>query len=284
MKSSQIPSRILVSQPFASGTGAAYEAISNTSVANKPSFPDGFPSSFSAPASRGGNYIKRGQMNAIGRLASQAEFFESLGQIRTFDTDFANSPYVNGYPEGAILWFYNGGMLRPVVSLKDDNKVDFRINGVDGVNWKYANSSTDNQMFPSWDRRAAGSIFGTITSAPSTKGWSAITGWCQMPHDGWLRMAFNLTAPTDSGIQIVMIAGNSSGEQPNVDETTLQTGIDPTDRTCNFEVFNLYSKKDVYDTYFPMAEGTKVRVFIYIPNDSSISSFRMTDYVYSPAT
>lgn len=282
MKASEIPSRAIVPQPFASGVGAAYSPISSISVPNAPSFPDGFPSSFSAPASNNGNYVTRGQMNAIGRIASQADFFGALGQHWTFSAAFASA--VGGYPEGAILWYYNGGILRPVVSLIDDNMTDFTQVGVDGVNWKYANNVSASAQYPSWDRRAAGSIFGTITAIP-TAGWVDLTGWRTVPHDGWIRMAFNV-APSAAAqkTEIVLVAGNSSGETPNVTTSDLTQGIDPLDRTLNYELFDFFNQGDTNNVLVPLAAGTKVGLFVYTDATDRPSSFQITDYFYAPAS
>ena len=282
MKASEIPSRAIVPQPFASGVGAAYSPISSISVPNAPSFPDGFPSSFSAPASNNGNYVTRGQMNAIGRIASQADFFGALGQHWTFSAEFATA--VSGYPEGAILWYYNGGILRPVISLIDDNMTDFTQVGVDGVNWKYANNVSASAQYPSWDRRAAGSIFGTITAVPPA-GWVDLTGWRTVPHDGWIHFGLEI-GPTaaSSKAEIVLIAGNSSGETPSVTAEDLGLGISPLDRTLNYELFDFFDKGDSRGTLIPLAAGSKVGLFVYTDSTDRPTTFRITDYFYAPAS
>lgn len=130
-------------RPFAKGDGAALTAI-EASAGNNVNYQDGFPSAYSAPHSGGGKYITRGEMNAIGNLASQNQFYFLAGGINTFDTTFATS--IGGYPEGAVLKYLNNGYLYDVISLTDNNTVDFTAQGVDGVNWAYL-SVAEKQVF-----------------------------------------------------------------------------------------------------------------------------------------
>lgn len=108
-----------------------------SSVSNAPSFQDGFPSAFSSPKSLNGQYVTRKQMNGIGNLATRFEFFKRAGGIVTFDSAFASS--IGGYPYGAVLDYLDGTNLNKVVSLIDNNTVNFTDVGVDGVNWAYLN-------------------------------------------------------------------------------------------------------------------------------------------------
>lgn len=126
--------RLAMPRPFAKGDGAVLTAI-EASAGNKVNYQDGFPSVYSAPHSGGGQYITRGEMNAIGNLASQNQFYFLAGGINTFDTAFATS--IGGYPEGAVLKYLNNGYLYDVISLINNNTVDFTAQGVDGVNWAY---------------------------------------------------------------------------------------------------------------------------------------------------
>ena len=130
-------------RPFAKGDGAVLTAIEAT-AGNKVNYQDGFPSVYSAPHSGGGQYITRGEMNAIGNLASQNQFYFLAGGINTFDATFATS--IGGYPEGAVLKYLNNGYLYDVISLVDNNMVDFIAQGVDGVNWQYL-SVAEKQVF-----------------------------------------------------------------------------------------------------------------------------------------
>jgi len=153
MTTSEIPQRIYIPKPYASGTNAAYTPVSeNDNATDLPSFNLGFPSAFEHPGSGNGKYCTRGMINAIGRLATQNDFARACGGIVTFDPKLAVQ--IGGYARGAILEFLNGMEYNRVISLVDGNKVDFTggtadaayisagvVNGsVDGVNWAYCGS------------------------------------------------------------------------------------------------------------------------------------------------
>ena len=146
--------RIAMPMPFAGAAGAALASIAHTSgsVVN---FPDGFPQDYSAPHSKGGKYITRGEMNAIGNLASRNDFYRMCGGLNTFDPNICIS--IGGYHKGAILDYVEVTnykyIVSKVISLIDSNKVDFTsstidqdliskgiVNGsVDNVNWAFCN-------------------------------------------------------------------------------------------------------------------------------------------------
>lgn len=146
--------RIAMPMPFAGATGAALASIAHTSgsVVN---FPDGFPQNYSAPHSKGGKYITRSEMNAIGNLASRNDFYRMCGGLNTFDPNICIS--IGGYHKGAILDYVEVTnykyIVSKVISLIDSNKVDFTsstidqdliskgiVNGsVDNVNWAFCN-------------------------------------------------------------------------------------------------------------------------------------------------
>lgn len=146
--------RIAMPMPFAGATGAALASIAHTSgsVVN---FPDGFPQNYSAPHSKGGKYITREEMNAIGNLASRNDFYRMCGGLNTFDPNICIA--IGGYHKGAILDYVEVTnykyIVSKVISLIDSNKVDFTsstidqdliskgiVNGsVDNVNWAFCN-------------------------------------------------------------------------------------------------------------------------------------------------
>lgn len=135
--------RLAMPCPFAGKSNAVITPIENTDAGNV-NFETGFPSAYSAPASNNGKYVSRGEMNAIGNLASQNQFFFLAGGVNTFDAEFAAA--IGGYPEGAVLKYLNNGYLYDVISLVDNNTYNFTANGVDGVNWKYL-SVTEKLVF-----------------------------------------------------------------------------------------------------------------------------------------
>lgn len=148
MTSSNIPSRIAFKTPFAI-TGDK-TAIADSDSANV-NMQTGFPSVYSVPAANGGKYVARGDMNALLNLSTNDLFYHKCGGLNTFDAEFAVK--VGGYPKGAILKYIDGTDIYDVISLVDDNKIDFTgtmptssqqtggilPGSVDGVHWAYCN-------------------------------------------------------------------------------------------------------------------------------------------------
>lgn len=147
----EIPTRMAMPCPFAGGTGALLKKIGLTS-GNDPNFKDGFPSVYGAPASNGGKYVKRGELNAIGNLASNDLFYHKCGGLNTFDQSFCNA--IGGYPYGSILDFIDRDnySLFKIISLVDNNKVVPDANTIDNVSWAYLNVPDAK---PSTDRSIA---------------------------------------------------------------------------------------------------------------------------------
>lgn len=148
MTSSNIPLRKPFASPFASGVTLTPIPDAGTDTVN---MEDGFPSVYSVPAAEGGKYVKREDMNALLNLATNDLFYHKCGGLNTFDADFAAK--VGGYPKGAILKYVDGTDIYDVVSLVDNNKVDFTgamptqtqqtagilPGSVDGVHWAFCN-------------------------------------------------------------------------------------------------------------------------------------------------
>ena len=140
MTSAQVPSRIAIKRPFAeSGFITPIQDTSGDSV----NYPQGFPSIYGVPASEGGKYVGRGEINAIGNVATNDLFYHKCGGINTFDAAFAAK--VGGYPKGAVLQYLNGNYIYDVISLIDNNMFDFvASNTIDGANWAYCNKETSS--------------------------------------------------------------------------------------------------------------------------------------------
>lgn len=137
--------RLAITRPFASGDDATLTEIKSVAGEdNSVNYNDGFPAAYSTPKSNNGKYVSRGEMNAIGNLASQNQFYFMAGGINTFDQDFCEK--IGGYPEGAVLKYLNNGYLYDVISLVDNNTFDFNISGVDGIRWDYL-SVTEKKLY-----------------------------------------------------------------------------------------------------------------------------------------
>lgn len=131
----------VVTMPFASAPSAK-DDIPFTSASGM-NFAQGFNSLYSTPLKQGGRGITRKEVNALGNLGTQCQFFEQCGGYYTFDENVAKA--INGYPRTSILQFFdeNTRTLRKVISLVDNNMVNFLKVGVDGINWKYVDDNPE---------------------------------------------------------------------------------------------------------------------------------------------
>lgn len=164
MTSSQVPSRMAMPCPFG-GFGSDNIVPIAQVTGSDVNYVDGFPAAYGAPSANNGKFVRRKQMNAIGRLASNDLFYHKCGGLNTFDADFCAA--VGGYPRGAILEYVAGTQIYNVMSLVDNNKVDFTgadhssdgtgisTGTVDGISWIYCNkdapSSQQNVIVASGD-------------------------------------------------------------------------------------------------------------------------------------
>lgn len=174
MTSSEVPSRIPIKRPFAeSGVLTPIADVDGNTI----NYPTGFPSVYSVPASNGGKYLARGDINAIGNVATNDLFYHKCGGLNTFDADFAVK--IGGYPKNAILDFVNGRYIHSVISLVDNNKVDFTgaiptssqasggilTGSVDNVNWAYCNRDESTETSVTIFERTVTSSFQNILVA-----------------------------------------------------------------------------------------------------------------------
>lgn len=157
MTSAQVPSRIAMPCPFGGFGTENITPIQNLSGSDV-NFPDGFPAIYGAPVDNNGRFVTRKEMNAIGNLASRDLFYHKCGGLNTFDADFCAQ--ISGYPYGAVLDYLSGNQLYSVMSLKDNNKVDFTgatptpsqstagitSGSVDGINWVFCNKEMPSQQ------------------------------------------------------------------------------------------------------------------------------------------
>lgn len=138
MTQSEMPTRIAMPCPFAGADGAALGTIGLTS-GDSINFPQGFPSIYGSPASEGGKYVKRAELNAVGNMATNDLFYYKCGGLNTFDKKFCDA--IGGYPYGSILDFidHDNYSLFKIISLIDNNKVVPDANTIDNVSWAYLN-------------------------------------------------------------------------------------------------------------------------------------------------
>ena len=130
--------RIAMPKPFAHD-GLITPIVDIGDSTHPVNFADGFPSQYSAPHSKGGKYVTRGEFNAIGNLATRNDFYKACGGLNTFNATLASK--IGGYPKGAVLQLLDNNVLKYVISLVDNNTVNFNTSGVDGVNWMFCYES-----------------------------------------------------------------------------------------------------------------------------------------------
>ena len=186
MTSAQVPSRIAIKRPFAeSGLITPIQDASGDSV----NYPQGFPSIYGVPASEGGKYVGRGEINAIGNVATNDLFYHKCGGINTFDAAFAAK--VGGYPKGAVLQYLNGNYIYDVISLIDNNMFDFASsNTIDGANWAYCNKETSSS-----DRIL---VVESSTTVNANNSQGLLLGVFKAPKNGFIVFEGNYTVNTQA--------------------------------------------------------------------------------------
>lgn len=231
MTSAEAPKRLYIPQPFASAEGAALTEI-EAATSNNVNFADGFPSVYEAPSSNNGKFITRGEMNAIGNLASANEFARACGGIVTFDQRLATK--IGGYPRGAVLEMLSGLDYTRVVSLVDDNLVDFtgnsidttivgntcKLGSVDGVNWAFC-------------ERGSVPDYQTVLEIPNIKffgnessSWEEYVGVFTAPSDGSIVVLGNADITAQSAgansSGIIIVVAPFTGETPPANPISTQ--------------------------------------------------------------
>lgn len=221
---------LLIPQPFAAGNGTSSHGKQFTDIWNTFSghgtdvnFVDGFTSAFEAPSSQGGRHVKRREMNAIGHLASANWYKRLCGGVFQFDADMAVT--IGGYPQGAVLEYLKGLNYYRVISLVDNNKVDYTgkepttaqlaagitPGSVDGVNWAYCEQGyvssapiepIDILTLGTYAQASHSGSFDIGTFVASRSGFISYTGEYSIT---------DLTDPTNYGAVIRMYKEISSG-------------------------------------------------------------------------
>ena len=148
MTQADIPSRIVIPSAFAAKSTKVLPNGSMDSEGNVVNFADGFPSVYGCPSGGNGKFVTREEMNALGKIATLDHYIRACGGVFQFDPHFACAK--GGYARGAILDCLEGMNYSRVISLVDNNLVDYTggdpitenghttISGsVDGINWAY---------------------------------------------------------------------------------------------------------------------------------------------------
>lgn len=171
---------------FAGGENARVSEISedgsyvnseNVKVTTDLNYQEGIPVRFSQPPGGGGEYLRRGMLNAIGKMASAAPFYMGIGYMYTFEKDIAKK--IGGYPKGAILRYTDAnGRSHLVESLIPNNDVDFTEpmtseenappRGPDGSSWAVITGG-NRSFFVNWGSLKVCPLTISQTTADSTR-------------------------------------------------------------------------------------------------------------------
>lgn len=185
-----------VAMPGPFGYDGSVELPKLVRDSGNPNFLDGFPVAYGSPKSDGGQYITRAEMNGIGNVASRYEFFRRVGGVVTFNSSLSSA--IGGYPAGAVLDYLDGGNLHKVVSLIDNNTVDFTSVGVDNENWAYLNV----------DQGAIGSTAFSVSGIPNA---TATLGVFRASKTGILTLDSNIKQEFSSETYTVSYPGPIEG-------------------------------------------------------------------------
>ena len=141
MKSTDIIQPVAMVTPIAV-TGSKDTIPQEQTSAQEPwfcSIEKGFPDITMQALNQGGRPPRGQGMNGLLNLATDQKVYLQNGGIITFDENVSTT--IGGYPQGAVLDYINNDTYSKVISLIDDNTVNFLINGIDGTNWQYLNTS-----------------------------------------------------------------------------------------------------------------------------------------------
>lgn len=111
----------------------------------------------STPPSR---FITRQLMNRLLGQISGRQFLKQCGALDTFDQNVCDA--IGGYPQWAVLQYLDGDILYDVVSLIDNNEVDYTKVGIDNVSWRIYGSSIFSYMFPDYGSVGTNNILKTF--------------------------------------------------------------------------------------------------------------------------
>ena len=145
----ELPKVDVYAGPFANGGDMEDNFPDTSSSIEKISYKYGIPVGFCVPKSNGGVKFTRQMMNRLGFMATQHGYLAQCGIPVTFSEEVSKA--IGGYPKGAILKYIDISdtkrIVADVISLQENNKVDFTKVGVDGTNWEYVDHIA-NDFYP----------------------------------------------------------------------------------------------------------------------------------------
>ena len=223
MTQSGMPTRIAMPCPFAGADGAALGTIGLTS-GDSINFPQGFPSVYGSPASEGGKYVKRAELNAVGNIATNDLFYHKCGGLNTFDKKFCDA--IGGYPRGAVLDYIDKDnySLFKIISLKDNNKIIPNNGTINAIDWAYLNvpdaKPSDDTVIAKFSLSGVSGINGT--NSPIGIFRSDYSGYVLISDTGGKDSYSSTSYSEVSGFKGIGILGNTFSKD-NIDNIAFPT-------------------------------------------------------------
>lgn len=261
MKRTEIPSRTAIPLPF------ALNGETSIPVKELDPFLDsgnlgalGFDGKYqwngnTAPS----RFITRQLMNKLFGQISGRQFLRQCGAIDSFDRNVCKS--IGGYPKGAVLQYLDGNVLYDVVSLVDNNMIDYTEVGIDGENWGLYGSSLWTYVYPDYGTTGAENIIGKFTISNSviyndaeladgTKGPVTVTSQC------WIHVIS--TNPTfGAGVHNhnygIVLYGASTSKPNSIDDLDAENP--------QYTVYEIGEIGTVQFLVIPALPGTKISAF-----------------------
>lgn len=263
MKRTEIPSRTAIPLPFALN--------GETSIPVKeldPFFDIGNLGSlgFDGKYQWNGNtapcrFVTRQLMNKLFGQISGRQFLHQCGAIDSFDRNVCDA--IGGYPKGAILQYLDGNVLYDVVSLVDNNMIDYTEVGIDGANWSLYGSSLWTYVYPDYGTTGEENIIGKFTISNSgiynedtTEEPVTITSQC------WIHViSTNPTfgAGVDNHNYGIVLYGASTEPPSSIDDIGAEN--------AEYTVYEIGEVGTVQFPVIPALPGTKISAFSN-PNSS----------------
>lgn len=251
-----IPSYAILPKPFAvDGKKDAINVEPTGTTPEHVNYKEGFTEAYETPVDDGGLNIQRGEFNSLGYAMTSTAHFQQCGGYFTFNKKLSDA--IGGYPMHAVLKDFSSGMLRDVISLVENNEVDFTDPGigVDGVNWKYLNTPELSSFFPNYDRTEAINLTGQTTLAETTYDFRPLTSWIAMPYDGWV-----------SFLSETNTADGAEGNRLSVYIAPYGKSMEWDDATPSLDIsqcmeINIIQGKVFGGTVIPVAKGTRMIVY-----------------------
>lgn len=250
--------------PFAGTalTSANTSTVGGVNVSTLPATGDnvanvatGFPETFSTSITKGGKYLKRADINALGYIATIMAFRQQMGMPNEWNKQICDA--IGGYPKGAVLDYciWNGSVISEtykITSIVDNNTEDPTSTAqANWTKWKRVsvNAEYANSLFAFPNLEKAKSI-----SYDDLKG-KGVSQNCFLTVSAWLQVGVNGR-------------GNCSISKDSKNWFVVDVGVG----TVFWDYVSGYCSPNFQGL---VAKGTKVK-FSHQPNDFQAYEFPLT--------